>query len=236
MIFLALSCLFMLSPQVTPSALRHHHAAGSNSTQGTCWHPDDVQQQESPLVMKHVFLTGPPGVGKTTLVKKVCEAVVSAGVTINGFYTEEVRESGRRVGFDVVTVTGDRGRLSRVSSEPAAGRHEYRVGQYAVDLQSFESLVLPLFRDTREGSRRVFVIDEIGKMELFSQAFIRAVRQTLDASSCSIVGTIPVPKGKPLALVEEVRGRQDIKIFMVTKENRDSLCDDIVSALQECLK
>ncbi len=67
----------------------------------------------------------------------------------------------------------------------------------------------------REGSKRLFVIDEIGKMELFSQAFIRAVRQTLDASSCSILGTIPVPKGKPLALVEEVRSRQDVKIFMV---------------------
>lgn len=59
-------------------------------------------------------------------------------------------------------------------------------------------------------------------MELFSQAFIRAVRQTLDASSCSIVGTIPVPKGKPLALVEEVRGRQDVKIFTVTLTNAEN--------------
>ncbi|XP_016096731.1 cancer-related nucleoside-triphosphatase-like [Sinocyclocheilus grahami] len=88
----------------------------------------------------------------------------------------------------------------------------------------------------REGSKRLFVIDEIGKMELFSQAFIRAVRQTLDASSCSILGTIPVPKGKPLALVEEVRSRQDVKIFMITKENRDVIFDDIVSAVQVCLK
>ncbi|XP_065152282.1 cancer-related nucleoside-triphosphatase [Paramisgurnus dabryanus] len=186
--------------------------------------------------MKHVFLTGAPGVGKTTLVKKVCESVLSTGVSVNGFYTEEVRERGRRVGFDVVTLTGDRGRLSRVSSESAAGRREYRVGQYAVDLQSFESLVLPLFKERQEGSRRLFVIDEIGKMELFSQKFIRAVRETLDASRCSVLGTIPVPKGKPLALVEEVRSRQDVKIFMVTKENRDGLFDEIVSALQECLK
>ncbi|KAA0718306.1 Cancer-related nucleoside-triphosphatase [Triplophysa tibetana] len=187
-------------------------------------------------MMKHVFLTGSPVVGTDMAVKYASYSLYIVLVTVNGFYTEEVRERGRRVGFDVVTVTGDRGRLSRVSSESAAGRPEYRVGQYAVDLQSFESLVLPLFRDTREGSRRVFVIDEIGKMELFSQAFIRAVRQTLDASSCSIVGTIPVPKGKPLALVEEVSGRQDVKIYTITKENRDSLCDDIVSALQECLK
>lgn len=55
-----------------------------------------------------------PGVGKTTLVKKVCDAMVSSGVSVSGFYTEEVRERGRRVGFDVVTLTGDRGRLSRL--------------------------------------------------------------------------------------------------------------------------
>lgn len=66
------------------------------------------------------------------------------------------------------------------------------------------------------GSRKVFVIDEIGKMELFSQSFIRAVRQTLDSSSCTILGTIPIPKGKPLGLVEEVRSRRDVKVFTVS--------------------
>lgn len=66
------------------------------------------------------------------------------------------------------------------------------------------------------GSRKVFVIDEIGKMELFSQPFVRSVRQTLDSSSCAILGTIPIPKGKPLGLVEEVRSRRDVKVFTVS--------------------
>lgn len=66
------------------------------------------------------------------------------------------------------------------------------------------------------GSRKVFVIDEIGKMELFSQSFIRSVRQTLDSSSCTILGTIPIPKGKPLGLVEEVRSRRDVRVFTVS--------------------
>lgn len=61
----------------------------------------------------------------------------------------------------------------------------------------------------------MFVIDEIGKMELFSQAFIRAVRQALDSTDCTILGTIPLPKGKPLALVEEIRARKDVKVFLV---------------------
>ncbi|KAG7247286.1 hypothetical protein CRUP_002857 [Coryphaenoides rupestris] len=73
-------------------------------------------------------------------------------------------------------------------------------------------------------------------MELFSQPFIQAVRQSLDNPRCSILGTIPVSRGKPLALVEEVRSRRDVKVFTVSKENRNVILQDIVSALQECLK
>ncbi|KAG7511579.1 cancer-related nucleoside-triphosphatase [Solea senegalensis] len=191
---------------------------------------------------KHVFLTGPPGVGKTTLVQRACEALVSSGVGVEGFYTEEVREGGRRVGFDVVTMSGERGHLSRIRDINAGashGRREYTVGQYVVDLPSFENLALPLFRNVgaaRGGNRKVFVIDEIGKMELFSQSFIRAVRQTLDSTSCTILGTIPIPKGKPLGLVEEVRSRRDVKVITVSKENRNAILQDILAALQECLK
>ncbi|KAF3708424.1 Cancer-related nucleoside-triphosphatase [Channa argus] len=192
-------------------------------------------------MFKHVFLTGPPGVGKTTLVQKACEGLVSSGVEVEGFYTEEVREGGRRVGFDVITLTGERGHLSRIRDvgETSHGRREYRVGQYVVDLPSFENIALPLFRNigaAAGGTRKVFVIDEIGKMELFSQSFIRAVRQTFESSSCIILGTIPIPKGKPLGLVEEVRSRRDVKVFTVSKENRNSILQDITATLLECLK
>ena len=46
-----------------------------------------------------IFLTGSPGVGKTTIVKKVAQAV---GEPISGFYSEEFRENGQRVGFHIV--------------------------------------------------------------------------------------------------------------------------------------
>lgn len=189
-------------------------------------------------MIKHVFLTGQPGVGKTTLVQKACEALVSSGATVEGFYTEEVKAGGRRVGFDVVTLTGERGHLSRIRdvAGPSHGRREYTVGQYVVDLPSFENLVLPLFQNVGSGggTRKVFIIDEIGKMELFSQSFIRAVRQTLDSSSCTILGTIPVLKHKPLPVVEEVRGRSDVRVFTISKENRNSILPDILSAVNEC--
>ncbi|XP_036211039.1 cancer-related nucleoside-triphosphatase isoform X6 [Myotis myotis] len=93
---------------------------------------------------RHVFLTGPPGVGKTTLIQKASEVLKSSGVPVDGFYTQEVRQGGRRIGFDVVTLSGLRGPLSRVGAGPPPGTRECRVGQYVVDLASFEQLALPV--------------------------------------------------------------------------------------------
>ncbi|XP_031197694.1 cancer-related nucleoside-triphosphatase isoform X1 [Mastomys coucha] len=184
---------------------------------------------------RHVFLTGPPGVGKTTLIQKAIEVLQSSGVPVDGFYTQEVRQEGKRIGFDVITLSGAQGPLSRVGSQPLPGKLECRVGQYVVDLASFEQLALPVLRNASPScgpKHRVCIIDEIGKMELFSQAFIQAVRQMLSMPGVIIVGTIPVTKGKPLALVEEIRKRRDVKVFNVTKENRNSLLPDIVAVVQ----
>ncbi|CAO2609368.1 Cancer-related nucleoside-triphosphatase [Lemmus lemmus] len=161
-----------------------------------------------------------PGVGKTTLIQKASEVLQSSGVPVDGFYTQEVRQGGRRIGFDVVTLSGARGPLSRVGSQPPPGKPECRVGQYVVDIASFEQLALPVLRNVSlhaGPSRSVCIIDEIGKMELFSQPFIQAVRQMLSTPGTVVLGTIPVPKGKPLALVEEVRNRHDVKVFSVSK-------------------
>ena len=55
------------------------------------------------------------GVGKTTLVKNVVRHLQELGISLTGFYTEEVRGHHGRVGFDVVTLDGQRAPLARVS-------------------------------------------------------------------------------------------------------------------------
>ncbi|MBZ3881666.1 Disrupted in schizophrenia 1 protein [Sciurus carolinensis] len=108
-------------------------------------------------------------------------------------------------------------------SEPMPGKRECRVGQYVVDVASFEQLALPILRNVGSCGGlgpRVCVIDEIGKMELFSQPFIQAVRQTLSSPATVVLGTIPAPKGKPLALVEEIRGRPDVKVFSLGESKK----------------
>ncbi|XP_028902735.1 cancer-related nucleoside-triphosphatase [Ornithorhynchus anatinus] len=187
----------------------------------------------------HVFLTGSPGVGKTTLVRKAVGALEAAGVPADGFYTEEVRRAGRRVGFDVVTLSGLRGPLSRVSSDLSPGSRAPRVGQYVVDVASLERLALPTLSPVAAGDsgtvgKKVCVVDEVGKMELCSEAFVQSVRRVLSAPRLVILGSIPLPKGRPLGLVEEIRARRDVTLFVVTKENRDQILDDIVAAVRGC--
>ncbi|XP_035689921.1 cancer-related nucleoside-triphosphatase homolog isoform X1 [Branchiostoma floridae] len=187
---------------------------------------------------RHVLLTGPPGIGKTTLTRQACEALQSDGVRVHGFYTEEVRTGGKRLGFDVITLGGQRGPLARVSNQSGAPsrRHEYRVGQYLVNLPSFEGLALPVLRfKPPSGMKCVYIIDEIGKMEMFSQHFIQAVRMVLDSPGSTVLATIPVPKGRPLPLVEDIKRRKDTVLFMVTKENRDSLLPEVVAAVKAAL-
>ncbi|XP_040206618.1 cancer-related nucleoside-triphosphatase [Rana temporaria] len=188
---------------------------------------------------RHVFLTGPPGIGKTTLIHKASEALKSSGTPIDGFYTEEVRQGGRRIGFDVVTLSGKHGILSRIGDGESDGKREYRVGQYVVDISSFEHLALPILdcmlKTGNLAQKSICVIDEIGKMELFSHKFISAVHKVLDSANAVVFGTIPVPKGKPLPLVEEIRHRQAVKVFNITKENRDAMLQEIVTTVRNCI-
>jgi nucleoside-triphosphatase len=57
---------------------------------------------------KCLLVTGPPGVGKTTLIMRVLDMmrVSNPNLKIQGFYTQEMRERGQRVGFQVVTLDG----------------------------------------------------------------------------------------------------------------------------------
>jgi len=172
----------------------------------------------------NLLLTGTPGCGKTTAVMRTIELL--SEVAVAGFYTVEQRdESGRRTGFDAVTLDGEREPLAR-----AGLKAKRRVGKYGVVLDRFESLLDKAFG--RAEQAELFVVDEIGKMECFSNKFVELVRELL-ASRKPLLGTVAL---RGSGFIAEVKRRQDVELIRVDSSNRDALPAQLAARIRESLE
>jgi nucleoside-triphosphatase len=161
------------------------------------------------------LVTGPPGVGKTTLVRKVAADLAHRCPV--GFYTAEIRDRGQRTGFELASFDGRRGLLSHVDV-----RGPHRVGKYGVDVEGFDRFLNGMpWPETGAG---LVVIDEIGKMECFSEKFQGLVRRLL-ASNAPVLATIA---GRGSGLIAEVKRRPDVELLPLTLDNRDAVAVEIV--------
>lgn len=152
-----------------------------------------------------------PGAGKTTAAIRLAERLRAAGLPLAGFFTEEMREGGVRVGFRIETFDGERGVLAHVER-----RGPPRVGKYGVDLDAFERLALPAVEPPAGGAS---VIDELGKMELASARFREAVTILFD-SDVPLVATVHAFRHP---FTDELKGRADVELVKLSRANRDEL-------------
>ena len=167
-----------------------------------------------------MLLEGRPGSGKTTVVERLVEALRADHVAVAGFLTRELRDGGRRVGFEVESLDGERAVLAHVE---LAGQP--RVGKYGVDLEALERVALPAIEAGRRSE--VAVIDELGKMELASPAFRDAVARLLE-SPVAVVATVLAGRHP---FTDAVKRRRDVEVLKVTAGNRDSLPAEVARRL-----
>jgi nucleoside-triphosphatase len=146
-----------------------------------------------------------PGAGKTTAFRRLAGLLGDA----SGFTTEEIREGGRRVGFAVESLDGSRGVLAHVSF-----RGPPRVGRYGVDLEAFERVALPSLR-----LGGVVLMDELGKMELFSERFREEVLRLFD-SPVALAATVHTARHP---FTNALKRRPDVEVVRLTAAERDAL-------------
>jgi nucleoside-triphosphatase len=176
--------------------------------------------------MKRLLLvTGRPGIGKTTVLLNAAEELKAKGYRVEGMISKEVRREGRRVGFEVVNFgTGLRGWLAHV--EQSVGP---QVGKYKVNLDDLDSIGASAVLDAIRNAD-VVIIDEIGPMELFSQAFRKAVNEALNSSKL-VLAVIHHSARDPI--IESIKKRDDVFMATADTANRNDLHNILIqNALQ----
>ena len=162
-----------------------------------------------------ILLTGHPGSGKTTTMRSVVDRL-SGRVAMTGFVTEELRENGRRVGFQGVTLDGRSFPLAHVRT-----KGPLRIGPYGVELSGLESIGLDALTPREPGA--LVVLDEIGKMECLSEAFKTRVAQLLEDET-PLLATVPAVG---VGFVRKVRNTHRAKHFTMTRGETEGMSGEI---------
>jgi nucleoside-triphosphatase len=165
-------------------------------------------------VNQKVLLTGRPGCGKTTLIKRVLNELPQR---FGGFYTEEIREHATRVGFKIVPLEGGEAVFAHVDFTTPE-----RVGKYGLDLSALEAVGVNAIREAVQ-AHRLIAIDEIGPMEIRSAMFRDEVNEVFE-SELPLLATI---FARSLPFTDAIKSRPDVTMIEVRRDNRESLVSEL---------
>jgi len=175
-----------------------------------------------------IFVTGSPGVGKTSVLLRSVNGLRDRGYEIGGMISREVREGGVRVGFEIKDFsTEQRGWLAHVNQPTGP-----KISKYKVNLTDLDAIGVSSILDAIRNAD-IIIIDEIGPMELFSPAFGEAVVQALESNK-PVLGTIHF--GLRDSLINSIKKREDAEILEVTYENRETLHNLIIEKVVQSLQ
>ena len=120
----------------------------------------------------------------------------------------------------------------------------YKTGKYLVDVDSFEKIALPALavKDGSDNSasnknndkKVVYVLDEIGRMELHSKQFPDCVRQLL-TRGVRLIGAITATRygHRRVPFCDEIASHPHVQVYNLTKSNREEVVAHLLCYIEE---
>ena len=169
--------------------------------------------------MRHLLIVGRPGIGKTTLMKRLTQALRRC--PIDGFLTEELREADQRVGFWLSPLDGRQVLLAHRHMQ-----HGVRVGLYQVNVSVLDEVAVPVVRRGMDRAALLF-LDELGKMELCSTRLEETIQRAFDRGP-SIVATAGL---SPDPFLQALKRRKDVELIPLSVANRAVVEEELLARL-----
>jgi len=172
-------------------------------------------------------VTGDPGIGKSTLMRRVVNEVKTGGYLVGGFTTQDIRSHGSRTGFEIYDLsTGRRGVLASTTLRVGP-----KIGRYKVNLVDLSGIATKSILESLSIADLI-VYDELGPMELLSPEFRRAVKTMIDSDRpifCSIHKKLADP------LITDLRNILSSELYLVDLSNRELLVPQISRSIIQSL-
>jgi nucleoside-triphosphatase len=165
-----------------------------------------------------IAITGPPRVGKSTLVQKCASA---SKLKVGGVLARDKRIKDRRLGFELLDL--ESGATGMLADESGDGP---QLGKYRVRLDDLDQVGAKAIEDALQSD--LIVVDEVGPMELSSKRFVSAVERAI-ASEKPMLVVLHQWSQHPLAK----KIRKTFRVITLTKENRDRLADDVALEIKK---
>lgn len=175
-----------------------------------------------------IGISGPLGMQKSETIKSIIEMLDEEDISVGGMLTEPIMEDNRQVGFQV---------MDWQTKEKAVFAHldldsPVEVKGYGVDLDSLDEVGVKAIKNAAN-NQDVVLIDEIGNMQVESEEFFETVKKILEIERPLI---ITFEKKSRNTLLQDLRGRDDVRMLELTDVNKDLLPYKVVDLLKEEIK
>ena len=171
--------------------------------------------------MEHNFLiTGKPGSGKSTLIQKLMDRYPERN--ISGIVTPDIRRNHKRCGFKIIDIaSGNEEILASVDIKSVK-----KVSKYGVDVEALDRIMDKLMESFP--STDIFMVDEIGKMELFSKLFQSTLKKIF-TSNITIIATVGKQMNHPIK--DFILNKPEVKLFSLTRQNQKEVMQNILEII-----